>query len=213
MTQSNRPDLRVALIDDHSIVRRGIRDYLNSQEGVTVVGEASSGEDALGVLREWQADIIIVDAHMPGGITGIETTRRIKAETPSCQVIVLSGFADDARVIGALRAGAITYLEKDSEPEELLHAVREAGAGRQALHPDLTRRVLQAEGTRYADVLTPREIDVLREVSNGLTNAEIAARLYISEETVKTHVASILRKLGLTHRTQAAVMAIRQGLV
>lgn len=210
-TQDN--SIRVALVDDHSIVRRGLRAYLNAQPDIEVVGEAASGEEALQQVAQWQAHVIVMDAHMPGGITGIETTRRIKRAQPDAQVIMLSGFSDDARVIGALRAGAITYLPKDSEPEQLLEAVRQAAAGKALLDPELMRRVMEAQTMRYADVLTPRELDVLRGVAEGQTNAEIASQLHVTEETVKTHLSSILRKFNLSHRTQVAVFALKNGLV
>jgi DNA-binding NarL/FixJ family response regulator len=203
--------IRVALVDDHSIVRRGLGAYLSAQPGVVVAGEASSGEEALQHAPHWQADVIVMDILMPGGIDGIETTRRLKHILPNTQVIVLSGFSDDARIIGALRAGAITYIEKDSEPEQLLEAVRGAAQGRAVFEPALMQRVMQAQSMRHSDVLSARETEVLKLIATGLTNAEIAQQLSVSEETVKTHVASILRKLGLAHRTQAAVYALRNG--
>ena len=150
---------------------------------------------------------------MPGGIDGIETTRRLKRLLPETQVVVLSSFSDDSRLIGAMRAGAITYVQKEAEPEVLLNAVRHAAAGQAVMEPDLLQRIMQAKDLRYADVLTEREMDVLKAVADGLTNAEIAARLIVGEETVKTHLSSVLRKLGLAHRTQAAVFALRTGLV
>ncbi|MCS6848518.1 MAG: response regulator transcription factor [Anaerolineae bacterium] len=205
--------IRVAFVDDHSIVRRSLSAYLSAQPDIVVVGEASSGEQALADAPAWNADVIVMDVLMPGGIDGIETTRRLKRLLPQVQIIVLSGYSDDARVIGALRAGAITYVEKDSEPEQLLEAVRGAAQGKAVLEPKLMQRVMQAQTMRHSDVLTEREGEVLKLLAEGLTNAEIAARLFVSEETVKTHVANILRKLGLAHRTQAAVYAIRNGWV
>lgn len=205
--------IRVALVDDHSIVRRGLSAYFAAQPDIAVVGEASSGEEALSKAAEWRADVIVMDILMPGGIDGIDTTRRLKRALPDAQIIVLSGYSDDARIIGALRAGAITYIEKDSDPERLLEAVRGAAEGRAVFEPSLMQRVMQAQAMRHSDVLTGREGDVLKLLAEGLTNAEIAARLFISEETVKTHVANILRKLGLTHRTQAAIYAIRNGWI
>lgn len=205
--------IRVAFVDDHSIVRRSLSAYLATQPDIVVVGEAASGEQALTDAPAWNADVIVMDALMPGGIDGIETTRRLKRLLPQAQIVVLSGYADDARVIGALRAGAITYVEKDSEPEQLLDAVRGAAQGRAVFAPGLMQRVMQAQTMRHGDVLTDREGEVLKLLAEGLTNAEIAARLFVSEETVKTHVANILRKLGLAHRTQAAVYAIRNGWI
>ncbi|WP_028459588.1 response regulator transcription factor [Chloroflexus sp. Y-396-1] len=205
--------IRIALIDDHRIVRRGLSAYFAAQPDIIVVGEASSGEEALQLAESWQADVIVIDVLMPGGIDGIETTRRLKRLLPRTQIIILSGYADDARVIGALRAGAITYVEKDSQPEQLLEAVRGAVQGKAIFEPTLMQRILQAQTMKSSDVLTERESEVLRLLAEGLTNAEIAVRLSVSEETVKTHVAGILRKLGLAHRTQAAIYALRNGLV
>lgn len=205
--------IRIALIDDHRIVRRGLSAYFAAQPDIIVVGEASSGEEALQLAESWQVDVIVIDVLMPGGIDGIETTRRLKRLLPRTQIIILSGYADDARVIGALRAGAITYVEKDSQPEQLLEAVRGAVQGKAIFEPTLMQRILQAQTMKSSDVLTEREREVLRLLAEGLTNAEIAVRLSVSEETVKTHVAGILRKLGLAHRTQAAIYALRNGIV
>jgi NarL family two-component system response regulator LiaR len=205
--------IRIALIDDHRIVRRGLSAYFAAQPDIIVVGEASSGEEALQLAESWQADVIVIDVLMPGGIDGIETTRRLKRLLPRTQIIILSGYADDARVIGALRAGAITYVEKDSQPEQLLEAVRGAVQGKAIFEPTLMQRILQAQTMKSSDVLTEREREVLRLLAEGLTNAEIAVRLSVSEETVKTHVVGILRKLGLAHRTQAAIYALRNGIV
>ncbi|WP_322815487.1 response regulator transcription factor [Chloroflexus sp.] len=205
--------IRVALVDDHSIVRRGLSAYLAAQPDIVVVGEAANGESALQMASTWQADVIVMDVLMPGGIDGIETTRQLKRLIPHTHIIILSGYADDARVIGALRAGAITYIEKESQPEQLLEAIRGAMTGKAVLAPALMQRILEAQTSKAADTLTEREREVLKLVAEGLTNAEIASRLTVSEETVKTHVASILRKLGLAHRTQAAIYALRHGLV
>ncbi len=205
--------IRIALVDDHRIVRRGLSAYFAAQPDIIVVGEANSGEEALQLAESWQADVIVIDVLMPGGIDGIETTRRLKRLLPRTQIIILSGYADDARVIGALRAGAITYVEKDSQPEQLLEAVRGAVQGKAIFEPTLMQRIIQAQTMKSSDVLTERESEVLRLLAEGLTNAEIAVRLSVSEETVKTHVAGILRKLGLAHRTQAAIYALRNGIV
>jgi len=204
--------IRVTLVDDHKIVRRGLSAYFAAQPDIIVVGEASSGEEALQLAESWQVDVIVIDVLMPGGIDGIETTRRLKRLLPQVQIIILSGYAADARVIGALRAGAITYVEKDSQPEQLLEAVRGAVQGKAIFEPTLMQRIIQAQTMKSSDVLTEREREVLRLLAEGLTNAEIAVRLSVSEETVKTHVAGILRKLGLAHRTQAAIYALRNGL-
>ena len=177
--------IRIALIDDHRIVRRGLSAYFAAQPDIIVVGEASSGEEALQLAESWQADVIVIDVLMPGGIDGIETTRRLKRLLPRTQIIILSGYADDARVIGALRAGAITYVEKDSQPEQLLEAVRGAVQGKAIFEPTLMQRILQAQTMKSSDVLTEREREVLRLLAEGLTNAEIAVRLSVSEEDGK----------------------------
>jgi DNA-binding NarL/FixJ family response regulator len=210
MTQT---PIRLALVDDHTIVRKGVCAFMSAQAGITIVGEASSGEEALKRAGEWQPDVIVMDVHMPGGIDGLESTRRLKHILPETQIVVLSSFSDDARLIGAMRAGAITYVQKEAEPEVLLNAIRHAALGQAVMEPELLQRIMQAKDLRYHDVLTERELDVLKAVADGLTNAEIAERLFIGEETVKTHLSSVLRKLGLAHRTQAAVYALRTGLV
>jgi len=204
--------IRVALVDDHSIVRRGLSAYFAAQPDITVVGEVASGEEALHHAATWQADVIVMDVLMPGGIDGIETTRRLKRLLPQTQIIILSGYADDARVIGALRAGALTYVEKDSQPEQLLEAVRGAAQGKAIFEPALMQRILQAQTMKSSDVLTEREGEVLKLLAEGLTNAEIAAQLYLSEGTVRNHISAILEKLGVTDRTQAAIIAIQHGL-
>jgi NarL family two-component system response regulator LiaR len=210
---TDTPPIRVALVDDHTIVRKGVRAFLHAQNGITIIGEASSGEEAVAHAAGWSPDVIVMDVHMPGGIDGIETTRRIRAVLPDVRIIVLSSFSDDSRLIGAMRAGAITYVQKEAEPEVLLNAVRHAARGEAVMEPELMQRIMQARDLRFADTLTERELDVLKAVADGLTNGEIAQRLYIGEETVKTHLSSVLRKLGLAHRTQAAVYALRTGLV
>jgi Response regulator containing a CheY-like receiver domain and an HTH DNA-binding domain len=164
--------IRVALVDDHSIVRRGLSAYFAAQPDITIVGEAASGEEALRHAATWQADVIVMDVLMPGGIDGIETTRRLKRLLPQTQIIILSGYADDARVIGALRAGPITYVEKDSQPEQLLEAVRGAAQGKAIFEPALMQRILQAQTMRSSDALTEREGEVLKLLAEGLTNAE-----------------------------------------
>lgn len=205
--------IRVVLVDDHSIVRRGLRAYLNAQTGIEVVGEAASGEELLAHLTTWQPAVIVMDVAMPGGINGIEATQRVKKLLPTVHVIMLSGFDDDARVIGALRAGALTYFAKDAQPETLLDAIRQAAQGKATLDPQLLQRLLDAQGTRYRDLLTNRELDVIQAIVDGLTNAEIASRLTVADETVKSHISSILRKLNLTHRTQIAIFALRNQWV
>jgi two-component system, NarL family, response regulator LiaR len=207
--------IRLILVDDHTVVRRGLRTFLESFPDLTVVGEAASGEEALEKLESWLPDVAVMDLLMPGGIDGIETTRRIRALTPHTQVVVLTAHTDDARVVAALRAGALGYVRKDADPEVLLAAVRTAAHGQSVLDPAMARVVLQdlVDSARIQNDLTERETEVLRLLARGLTNREIAAQLVVGEETVKTHVGNILAKLHLAHRAQAMLYALKQGLL
>ncbi len=209
--------ISVLLIDDHRVVRQGLRDFLELQEDIEVVGEASSGEEGVQLAREFLPDVILMDLVMPG-IDGVETTRRIKGVSPSTRVIVLTSFADDDKVFPAIKAGAISYLLKDVSPEELAHAIRAAQRNEAVLHPEVAAKLMQEFSTpRSAEApveqLTEREMDVLRLIARGKSNKEIADSLVISEKTVKTHVSNILSKLHLADRTQAAIYALRQRLV
>jgi len=204
---------RIVLVDDHRVVRQGLRNLLESYPDLQVVGSASSGEEALASLAEWAPDVAVVDLLMPGGMDGLETTRRMRQAAPHTQVVVLTAYADDARVVAALRVGAIGYVRKDAEPEVLRDAVRAAAAGRSFLDPAITDTVLLELARGPKDELTEREQDVLKQLAHGQTNREIAEALVVSEETVKTHVGNILAKLRLNHRTQAAIYALKQGIV
>lgn len=207
--------IRLVLIDDHRVVRRGLRSFLEAFPDITIVGEASSGEEALEKIEDWLPDVVIMDLLMPGGMDGIETTRRIRAITPHTQVVVLTAYTDDVRVVGALRAGAIGYVRKDAEPEILLAAVQAAARGRSMLDPAIAGSVLQdlVGSAKVKDELTEREMEVLRLLAHGRTNREIAEELVVSAETVKTHVGNVLAKLHFAHRTQAAIHALKQGLI
>lgn len=207
--------IRVVLVDDHHVVRRGLQSYLGSFNDIAIIGTASSGEDALSRVEEWLPDVIVMDLLMPGGIDGIETTRRVRALSPHTQVVVLTAFTDDARVVAALRAGAIGYVRKESDPEVLLRAIRAAAHGQSALDPAVAGSVLEElERDRLPGLtLTEREREVLRQLARGLTNKQIAEALVIGEETVKTHVGNILSKLHLAHRSQAIIYALKKGLV
>lgn len=207
--------IRIVLVDDHHIVRRGLRSFLESFADITVIGEAANGEEALSRLEGWLPDVVVMDLLMPGGIDGIETTRHIRILSPHTQVVVLTAHTDDARVVAALREGAIGYVRKDAAPELLLAAVRGAARGQSVLDPAVAGTVLQelVRVNQLGHALTEREIAVLRQLALGRTNREIASALTISEETVKTHVGNILSKLHLAHRTQAALYAIKQGVI
>ncbi len=205
-------NIRLILVDDHSVVRRGLRSYLESFTDIAVVGEAESGEAALERLEAWLPDVAVMDLLMPGGMDGIEATRQIRQLSPHTQVVVLTAHTDEARVVAALRAGAIGYVRKDAEPELLLTAVRAAARGQSLLDPAIAGSVLQ-ELAGGIDNLTEREMGVLKLLAHGRTNREIAAELVVSEETVKTHVGNILSKLHMAQRTQAVIAALKKGLI
>lgn len=212
--------LRVVIADDEPLVRQGLRLVLELEPGLQVVAEGTDGASAVKLVRRHRPDLALVDVRMPG-LDGIEATRLICAQPDldATRVVVLTTFADDALLVGAVRAGASGYLLKSMPPEEIRAAVRAVAEGRTILAPALMDRLLQEyAGRRTApspvlERLTGRETDVLRQVATGRSNGEIALALHVSEGTVKTHVAAILRKLDLRDRTQAAVAAYELGLV
>ena len=209
--------ITVLLIDDHRVVRQGRRDFLELQDEIEVIGEAASGEEGVKLAQELLPDVVLMDMVLPG-IDGVEATRRVKTVSPSTRIIVLTSFADDDKVFPAIKAGAISYLLKDVQPEELARAIRAAQRGEAVLHSEVAAKLMQEFSTpRTADdpveQLTEREMDVLRLIAKGKSNKEIADMLVISEKTVKTHVSNILSKLHLADRTQAAIYALRQRLV
>ena len=207
--------ISVLLVDDHRVVSSGVRSYLESFPDVKVVGMVGSGEEALDRLDEWLPNVVVMDLLMPGGMDGIEATRRIRARSPRTQVVALTASTDEARLIAVLRAGAIGYVRKDADPEVLLAAVRAAARGQSLIDPQVAGTVLQdvLRNKIPGSELTERELDVLRELAQGRINKEIADALGVSEETVKTHVGNILSKLHLAHRTQAVIYALKRGLV
>lgn len=207
----------VLLVDDHRVVRQGLRDFLESQDDIDIVGEAASGEEGVRLAQELLPDVVLMDMVLPG-IDGVEATRRVKTVCPSARIIVLTSFADNDKIFPAIKAGAISYLLKDVQPEELARAIRAAQRNEAVLHPEVAAKLMQEFSTpRAADdaaeQLTERELDVLRQIARGKSNKEIADALIISEKTVKTHVSNILSKLHLADRTQAAIYALRQRLV
>ena len=209
--------ISVLLIDDHRVVRQGLRDFLELQDDIEVVGEAGSGEEGVKAVQDKLPDVVLMDMVLPG-IDGVEATRRIKSASPSTQVIVLTSFTDDDKVFPAIKAGAISYLLKDVQPEELAKAIRAAQRNEAVLHPEVAAKLMQEfnaprPAENSAEQLTEREMDVLRLIARGKSNKEIADTLIISEKTVKTHVSNILSKLHLADRTQAAIYALRQRLV
>jgi NarL family two-component system response regulator LiaR len=203
--------ISVALVDDHRVVTRSLKAYLESFPGLTVVGIAASGEELLEHLAEWKPQVILQDLLMPGGMDGIETTSRILELAPAVKVIALTASMDEARMMGVLRAGAVGYVRKDAEPETLLAAVRAVAQGKTYIDPSVGRHVLETPAT--PDDLTPREVEVLRQLALGLANKEIAHALSISEETVKSHVGNVFGKLQVENRSQAIVQALKRRLV
>jgi NarL family two-component system response regulator LiaR len=211
----SRP-LKVALVDDHAIVRRGLQSFLSASPEVVVVGSAPSGEVLLAEVEAWLPDVVIMDMYMPGGMDGVEATRRLRDITPHTQVVVLTAHTDDERVIAALRAGAVGYVRKESDPALLLEAIRAAAVGQSVIDPSVAGALLRdMPPARYPNAadLTEREREILLELAHGRANKEIAAKLFIGEETVKTHVGNVLSKLHLRHRHQAMVYALKNGLV
>jgi NarL family two-component system response regulator LiaR len=208
--------VRVLIVDDHAVVRRGIRALLSEAGGFEVVGEVDNGQAALQCAQETQPDVILMDLLMPG-MDGIEATRQITRRLPTTRILVLTSFAADNQVFPAIKAGAAGYLLKDSSPAELVRAVRQVHRGEPSLHPTIARMLLReiaqpAERRPAAEALTEREMAVLRLVAQGLSNQDIADRLVVSEPTVRGHVSRILAKLHLASRTQAALYAVREGL-
>ena len=210
--------ISLLIADDHILVRQGIRAFLELQPDLSVIGEADSGEAAVRMAAEHAPDVVLMDLVMPG-IGGVEATRQVKQVSPHSQVIVLTSYHEDEYIFPALRAGALSYVLKDIGPEALADTVRKAVRGESVLHPRVAARVVQElRGARrdmpnlFTD-LSERELEVLRLIAVGRSNADIAATLVISEKTVKGHVSNILGKLHMLDRTQAAVMAWQQGLM
>lgn len=210
--------ITVLLVDDHKVVRQGVRAFLQTQTDIQVVAEADAGETAVSLVTEHAPDVVLMDLVMPG-MDGVEVTRQVKKHSPRTQIIVLTSYHQDEHILPAIRAGALSYLLKDVEPAALANAVRKAAAGEAVLHPRVAARVVQELHGAGAEVinafteLSDRELEVLRLIADGMSNSDIAAELVISEKTVKSHVSNILGKLHLADRTQAAVFAWREGVV
>jgi len=213
MTQT---PIRVLVVDDHAIVRKGVQALLSEVEGIDVIGEAGDGVEAISQTETLQPDVILMDLVMPR-MDGIEAIARISGEHPTTRLLALTSFAGDDKVFPAIKAGALGYLLKDSDPEDLVRAIRQVYRGEPSLPSDIARKVLQ-ELSRPVDrnptpePLTEREVEVLSLVAKGLSNQEIADQLVIAEVTVRTHVSHILSKLHLANRVQATLYALREGL-
>jgi DNA-binding NarL/FixJ family response regulator len=207
-------EIRVLVVDDHAVVREGLRTFLRLQEGVTVVGEAADGEEALAEARRLAPDVVLMDLVLPR-LDGVEAMRRIREDRPQTRVIVLTSFGDDENLLASVHAGAAGYLLKSAQPQEVVRAIRAAHAGEAVIDPKAAGRLLDALARTQpeAQTLTPRERQVLSYLCRGLPNKLIARELGLSEKTVKVHVGRILAKLGVTDRTQAALVAVRQGLL
>jgi NarL family two-component system response regulator LiaR len=203
--------IRVLLVDDHELVRAGLRTFLRLQADMAVVGEAASGEQALALVAASAPDIVLLDLVLPG-MSGVETVRRMRAAHPDVKIVVLTSFAGQDAVLPAVRAGVAGYLLKDVGPAELADALRSVHAGGAPLHPTVAATVLR-QVSAETDPLTPREREVLRLIARGLSNRLIGRELVLSEKTVKAHVSAVLAKLGVTDRTQAALLAVRDGVV
>jgi two-component system, NarL family, response regulator LiaR len=208
--------IRVLIADDHAVVREGLRAFLALQDDVEVVGEAADGEEAVQAVARLQPDVALVDLVMPR-VDGIEAIGRIRVQRPQTRVIVLTSFVDEDKMLPAVRAGAVGYLLKDVQPQDLVSAIRTVHGGGTLLHPtvveELVREVSRDDEAPTSNPLTAREREVLALIARGRANKAIAFELGVAEKTVKTHVSNILGKLGLTDRTQAALYAVREGLV
>jgi NarL family two-component system response regulator LiaR len=206
--------IRVLVVDDHAVVREGLRTFLELQDGIEVAGEAADGEEAIEAAERLRPDVVLMDLVMPA-LDGLAAMRVLRERVPGARVIVLTSFAEDDKLLPALRAGAAGYLLKNAEPQELARAVRAAHAGEALLDPHVAARLVDvlAGEKEPLDQLTPREREVLQLIGRGFSNKRIARELRLSEKTVKTHVGHVLAKLGVDDRTQAAVFAVRAGVI
>ncbi len=210
--------IRVVIVDDHSVVRLGIKAFLDTVDDISVVGEANCGEQALSIIETAQPDVVLMDLIMPG-MNGVEATQVVKKRYPTVQIIILTSYHQDENIFPAIRAGALSYVLKDIDPDDLARVIRRAADGEAVLNPQVaTRLVEEFRGDEKKEInalneLTERELDVLRLLAAGRNNQEIAKKLFISEKTVKTHLSNILSKLHLNDRTQAAVLAWQSGLI
>jgi two-component system, NarL family, response regulator LiaR len=211
-------NIRLVIVDDHAVVRQGLKAFLATEDDIELLGEASNGREAIAQAEMHMPDVVLMDLVMPE-LDGIGATAAIKEKFPHMEVLVMTSFIEDEKIFGAMRAGATGYVLKDSDPEDVVRAIRSAAAGESPLDPRVVRRLMQefnppkGKVESAPEALSEREIDVLKLVAKGFSNHQIAEVLIISPKTAKTHVSNILSKLGLASRTQAAVYALREGLV
>jgi NarL family two-component system response regulator LiaR len=208
--------ITVLIVDDHTVVRRGLTALLNTERDIEVVGEAANGREAIAEAARLKPQVILMDLVMPE-MDGVTATAEIVAQQPDAHIVVLTSFGTDVKLFPAVKAGAVGYLLKDTSPEELVKAIHQAAAGESSLNPVVARRLLrelahESPGGATPEPLSRREIEVLRLVAHGMTNEQIGEKLFISEATVRTHVSNILIKLSLSNRTQAALYALRHGI-
>jgi two-component system, NarL family, response regulator LiaR len=210
--------IRLVIVDDHAVVRQGLKAFLATEDDIEILGEASNGREAVDLAGRLTPDLVLMDLVMPE-LDGIGATAQIKQKYPEIEVLVMTSFIEDEKVFGAMRAGATGYVLKDSDPEEVVKAIRSAAHGESPLDPRVVRRLMQEftptkpKAETASEPLSEREIEVLKLVARGYSNQHIAEALIISPKTAKTHVSNILSKLGLASRTQAAVYALKEGLV
>jgi two-component system, NarL family, response regulator LiaR len=213
-----QPHITILIVDDHVVVRQGLRTFLETRPELEVIGDTGDGEDALSLAREFAPDVALVDLMMPG-MDGVEVTRRMRDVSPRTKVIIFSSFYKDEHIFPAIRSGALSYLLKDAHPDELVDAIYKASVGEAVLDPKVAARIVQdmhgsdSQGINPFAELSERELEVIRLIASGLSNQVIAEQLVISEKTVKSHVSNILSKLHLSDRTQAAVYAWTKGIV
>jgi DNA-binding NarL/FixJ family response regulator len=210
--------IKILIADDHHVVRRGLVFFLKTQKDIEIIGEAKNGQEAVEMTKKLSPDIVLMDLDMPV-MDGIEATKQIKASMPEMRIMILTSFSDQDHVIPAIEAGASGYQLKDIEPDELVRSIKRILAGENQLHPKATTHLLSHLSNKNRDAksptdeLTKRELEVLLEIAKGKSNKEIASALYITEKTVKTHVSNVLAKLDLQDRTQAALFAVKNGLI
>ena len=208
--------IRLILADDHSLVRKGVEALLSTEEGMTVIGSAADGEEAVREVARLNPDVILLDLQMPRK-SGIEAIAEIKEQDPQARILVLTSFSDDEKVFAAIKAGAMGYILKDASPQELIAAIRNVHEGKSSLDPSIALKVIRELNKPSAlpptsEPLTERELEILQLLARGLSNQQIAEELVISERTARTHISNILAKLHLANRTQAALYALRQGI-